>query len=46
MAISHRLRRSIHFDFDGSAEATPLMCGHDPFRLVVHCSIVIGNAAT
>jgi len=45
VAISHRLRRSVHFDFDSSAEAVPLMCRHVRFRLVVHCSVVICNAA-
>ena len=37
----HRLRRSVHFDFDSSAEAVPLMCRHVRFRLVVNCKKVI-----
>ena len=35
VAISHRLRRSVHFDFDSSAEAVPLMCRHVRFRLKI-----------
>ena len=46
VAIPHRLWRSVHFDFDSSAEAVPLMCRHVRFRLVVHCSVVICNAAS
>jgi hypothetical protein len=34
MAVSDRLRRSMNFDFDGSAEATPLMYGYGCFALV------------
>jgi len=34
MAIPHCLRRSVHFDFDSSAEAAPMMCRHIPFRLL------------
>jgi hypothetical protein len=44
MAIPHRLRRSVHFDFDSSAEAAPLMCHHIQFHLL-HCSAEIYIAA-
>jgi hypothetical protein len=42
VAISHRLRRSVHFDFDSSAEAVPLdvsPCSFPPCCSLQRCDL-------